>query len=447
MPLDTPLRTGVIALLISAACMGARLAQAAAPGYEIQVGLAESDNIQRLPSGGNSDTIGIEELDFTWHDKRPWLKSDIDADLSHLNYFRHTYGQEVVGSFLGQERITLAPQLLSWDIGDVFGQDRVNPLAPITPANRENINYFSTGPTLTLPLGGQTQLNVSGQYGRVDFEHSPLDSTRLTGVVGLQHDVSPNSNISINATKERTDFKKDQLNPDYDRQEAFARFDGKGSRTELGVDLGYGRLDMPGSHDSIPVARLELSRHVSANSIIGVALGHDYSDGADSFRFVQALEGAGLNTQSTPEAGAPFVDSYATLEWNFRLARTTLDVVAAYFREHYQTGSPLNNDLAVVNARAVRRITPVLQLAATEYLVHQRFNNTGDAATETDTGLQLTWHAGSNVSVFVAYFLSKSSSDIRVNEFTENRLWLSIGYGRAAEVPPGPAPLRLPRNP
>jgi len=441
MPLDTRLLAS-FALLAAAVSSGPCFAQADNLGYEVQLRATNSDNIQREP-GGTGDTIGVAELGLTYHDKGPWLESDIDTDLAHEHYFQHSYDDDTIGDFIGQERIKLS-DVLAWDFADNFGQARLDPLAPITPANRENINYFGTGPTLALPLGGNTQLNASGQYGRVDYQHTPLDSTRFTGIVGLQHDLSPLSNISINVKDEKINFKDDQLNPDYTRQEAFVRFDTKGSRTELGVDVGYGRLDIPGSTESSPAAHLELTHRVSANSTIGIELGHDYSDGADWFRAVQALGGAGLITLSTLQAGPPFLHSYGTLAWNFQLGRTTLDFTGSYFRNRYQDEPLLNNELTVVNALAERRITPTLEVALTEYLVREHFDSTSEEASEADTGLLLTWRVGSHLSVFFSYFLDKASSNIRADSFTEHRVSLAIGYGHAAVVRPGPAPLRLP---
>jgi len=395
MPLNTPLlRAGAIALTAAATWMDPCLTQAAAPGYEIQVGVIESDNIQRLPSGGSDETIGVAELGFSWHDKRPWLDADIDADVSHLHYFQHTYGDEFIGNFLGQANINLAPDLLSWGITDNFGQAPLDPLAPNTPNNREHINYFSTGPALSLPLGQTTQLGVIGEYGRVDYQQSLFDSTRLTGAVGLLHELSPMSSISLNARDERIRFADDQLNPDYDREEAFARYATKGSRTQLGVDLGYSRLTMPGVSNGIPIARLDVARRVSASSTIGVALGHDYSDGADSFRLVQTLGGATLNIQPIVAAGAPFVSDYATLAWNFEHARTTLGLSASYFRDRYQTDPTLNNERTVIDLRAARQITPELKLALTEDIVRWQFTSEGETATTSDTILQLTWRVG-----------------------------------------------------
>jgi len=445
MPLHIPLRSGATALFAAAACLGAHLAQAAAPGYEIQVGVIESDNIERLPSGGTDQTIGVVDLGFTWHEKRASLDADIDADVSHLNYFQNAYGDEFIGNFLGAVKLNLAPQLFSWEFTDNFGQVPLEPLAPITPGNRENINYFSTGPTLSLPLGSTTELDITGQYGRVDYQATtPLDSTMLTGGVSLLHDLSPLANISINAREQATRFANDQLNPDYDRREAFARFDTKGSRTELAIDLGYSRLHMAGANDDIPLGRLQLTRRVSPSSTIGLALGHDYSDGADSFRTVQGVGGATLNTQPIIAAAVPFVGSYATLAWNFQHARTTLNLAASYFRDRYPADATLDNDRTVVDARVARQLTPTLQLALTEDLVHWEFTGESESTTASDTVLLLRWSVGSRLSVVLAYYWAKGNGNIPTFQYTENRVWLSIGYGRAAEAPPGPAPVRLP---
>jgi len=77
-------------------------------------------------------------------------------------------------------------------------------------------------------------------------------------------------------------------------------------------------------------------------------------------------------------------------------------------------------------------------------MVRWQFTSEGDGASTTDTALPLTWCVGRRLSVFLAYYVAKGSGNFPGFQYTENRVWLSIGYGRAAEVPPGPAPLRLP---
>jgi len=445
MPFDTPLRAAAFALTVGvAAFVSPRPTHAAAPGYEIQVGAIESDNVERLPAGGTSATIGMEELTFDWHDRGPWLDADVDADVSHLDFFPRIYSDEFIGNVLGVVKVNVVPDLLSWNVNDNFGQAPLEPLAPITPANLENINYLSTGPSLTLPLGRATYLDVTGSYGRVNYQVSPLDSTRLLGTIGLLHELSPGTELSINASDDNIRFANEQANPNYQRQDAFGRFDTKGGRTELGVDLGFSRLDMPGIRYQAPLARFDISRRVSPDSTIGMALGHDYSDAADGFRIVQGIGGATQNAQPIVAAAAPFLSDYATLAWNFKYLRTTLDLSAAYFRDRYQTDPTLNDKRTVLALIAARQMTPVMQLSLTEYLVRWQFDSTQESATESDTGVQLVWRAGTHLSFRLAYFLAKGNSNVFAFQYTENRVWLSVGWGVAAEAAPGPAPVRLP---
>src|SRR4051812_40118261 len=94
----------------------AGVARATEPGYEISVGVIETDNVQRVPQGGSNDTILEQQLNFTWHERRPLYDVDVDADLSHLSYVPRTFGDEIVGNFIGNARVNLVPEVLTWDL-------------------------------------------------------------------------------------------------------------------------------------------------------------------------------------------------------------------------------------------------------------------------------------------------------------------------------------------
>lgn len=434
-----------IALAASLAFLaGTRGSNASEPGYEILVGVGESDNVARLPSGGKRDTIGMEGLDFTWHDQRPRLNTDIDAELQHLNYFNHTFRDEVIGNFLGQARATLVSQLLFWDVADNFGQGRTDPLAAITPANRENINYFSTGPDLTLPLAADTLFNVTARYGNVNYQTSPLNSTRVTGGVGVLHKLSTDTSVSLNVRDERVRYSDSLLNPGYDREEAYVRYDAKGARTTVAVDLGYSKLRGSVSPVGSVLARLEVSRRVSASSTVAATLGREYSDSANSFQLVQTLGGANLNTTSGTQTGAPFVSNHGSLAWNFQRRRTGFAITVEQFKDQYQRPTNLDDTRTQIYANASRLLTPTLTLGLSELYLHEIFNDIAGTFTETTTDLQLTWRAARRISFAASFDRATRHTDIPNSGFTENRLWLRVGYGRPAQVPPGPPMPPLP---
>jgi Putative beta-barrel porin 2 len=419
--------------------------RASEPGYQISVGVIESDNIERVPTGGTSDTVLEQELNFTWHELRPLFNADIEADLSHLTYVPRTFSDQVIGNFIGTGRFALVPQYFFWNFSDNFGQGSADPTQAITPATRENINYFSTGPEALLPLGGENLLDVKATYGKVNYQTSPFDNERFSGGLGFIHRLSAQTEVSLNASDERIDYSNSTVNgavnPDYDVQQAFAHFDTKGNRTTLGVDVGYGRLLESGSTTGTFTGRLELSRKISAFSTVSLSFGREYSDAAAAFQISQVLSGANLSSQNTTQTGGPFTMVYETAGWNFLRNRTGFGITLSHFNDDYVESNTFNDTRTEVDANVSRQLSPLLRATLLESYYRQNFENIPGSSSQSITDARLTWQLSRRVSAFLDYTYTKRTSDIASTEFTENRVWISIGYGRPAEVPPGvPAP-------
>jgi Putative beta-barrel porin 2 len=432
-------KVGAAIMLLTAAAAS----HGSQPGYQINVGVIETDNVERLPNG-TSDTIFTQELGFTWHDRRPLLDADIDMDLTHLTYVPRTFGDQVVGNLIGQARLNLLPQLLFWDFTENLGEGLIDPLAALTPQNRELINYASTGPQLLVPLSGATFLDLSARYGKVTYQTSPLGSTRYSGGVGLLHNLSAATSVSFNVHDQHVDYSNTVLNTNYDSQQAYVRFEAKGTRTTLDADVGYGRLREAGDTPGMVIAHFELSRKISASSSVGASFGHEYSDAAEAFRLSQAIGGANLNTQPVLQTGNPFKSDYATVSWNFLRNRTGFGVLVSGFKDTYQQKDTLNDKRLEIDVHATRQLTPNVGVSLIEQYLRQRFENVVGSSTQTTSDARITWRTSRRVSIFLDYSFANRHGDISGTDFKENRLWLSIGYGRAAELPPGPPAPPLP---
>jgi Putative beta-barrel porin 2 len=413
-------------------------------GYEITVGAAESDNIYLTPSDHKSDTILNQGVDLTWHEQQSRLTADVDGDLSYLEYLNHTFSDELIGNFLGNARLTVVPDLLFWDFGDNFGQGRTNPIAQITPANRENINYATTGPEMVVPLGGENSLDVNAKYSKVTYQKSPLDSDRVSGGIGFLHRLSVASTLSLNVNDEHTVYSNDIVNQDYTRQDAFVRYDVKGLRTTLAIDLGYSRLRDNLSPESGVLARLEATRKLSTSMSLSVILSHQFSDAADSFRLSQTLGGANLNTQTGIQSGAPFTSDMADVTWAFQKQRTGFGVEATYFKDTYQQPSTNDDKRTQLNAHVTRQITPRVSASLSEQYLREDFTSMIGSFTETSSEAQLKWLPGRHLTVTLDYSHNIRHSDLGGTDFTENRIWLTLGWGRPAKIPPGPPIRALP---
>ena len=427
----------LIAPAAFAACAVAPIGQAAAPGYEISVGVIESDNIERLPNGGSHDTVFEQELSFIWREQRRVLNADIDADLSHLTYVPRKFSDEVIGNFLGQLRLALAPERLFWNIDDNFGQGVTDPLAAVTPQNRENINYFNTGPQLLLPLGGENLLEAKANYGKSTYQHSRLDSNRYSGGLGFIHRLSEVVETSLNVSDERVNYSDDQRNPDYSSQEAFVHLGAKGARTTLGVDVGYGRVVIPNSSPGIATARLDLSRKISGSSAVSFSFGREYADAVAAFQMSQVLSGANLNTQQTVQTGGPSTMVYETAGWNFTRNRTSLALSVSHFKDDYLQNPALNDSRTELDGNVARQLTPTVRVALLGQYFRQTFANSGGTSNQLLADARLSWQASRRITLTFDYNYGKRTSDIAGTGYTENRVLVSIGYGRPVQAPPG----------
>ena len=91
-----------------------------------------------------------------------------------------TYDDEFLGGLDGTVYYRFIPERFAWSIEDNFAQIAVNGLAVDTPDNRQNLNYFTTGPDIILPLGARTALEVSGRYSDVVVRRDTGRQSRIS---------------------------------------------------------------------------------------------------------------------------------------------------------------------------------------------------------------------------------------------------------------------------
>ena len=166
-------------------------------------------------------------------------------------------------------RYLFVPGRFEWVLTESFGQSEIDPFAASTPDNRENINYFTTGPDFTVRLGSVGSLTLFGRYSMTQFEDSNFDDERLLGGLSLGRDLSARSNVSLNATAERVEFDDQTAGSDYDRQSAFLRYEIEGARTTIGAGSGRtARFTTTATTSSSPLFELDISRDLSQRSVL-----------------------------------------------------------------------------------------------------------------------------------------------------------------------------------
>ncbi len=439
---------GIPARLLACApfLVAAASGQAAERGFEVSAGAAHSDNIGRTSVNAQSETVATAGIDFFVQQRTSRLSLDATGNVSYLDYLDNTYSNEVVGSVMGDARFQLVPDHLTWVAQDNFGQTSIDPLAAVTPDNRQNVNYFSTGPDVSFGIASDTRMLLSGRYAKVSYEDSPFDSNRYTGLVGVVHDLSASSRISLNAQRERVNFSDDILNQDYDRDQLYGRYEAHGGRTRLGLDLGYSRLKRLNDSPSGLLARLEISRQVSAASVVTISGGREFSDSGESFRLGQTLEGGNLGTLSGNQTGSPFRHTYETISWNFQRNRTGLNFSLQRYDEKFVQAALFDRVRTLVDGFFTRTLTPTLTAELGGTYAKENYDAFAGDYRESGARVGLTQRFGRRLSVNARYEWYKRSSDLPNGDYTENRVWLTFSYGELTHRSPITLDQRLPSD-
>lgn len=400
--------------------------------YDANLGLGHSDNIRRTSANEEDENIAAAGLNFSLGQTSQRLQADAIGSFSYAEYLDNTYDSELLGNFAGNARFKFVPQRFEWVATDNFGQVLSDPFAPPTPDNREDINYFSTGPDVTLAFGSRSRLRLGGRYSLVTYQDTPLDFDTVSGDAAWVRMLSSASNISLNVRTARTEYDQAALNGDYDQSEAFVSYDLTGARTRLAVDVGYSVLDRDAAtrtEDGL-LLRLNASRRLSASSTATLTAGHEFSNSGSTFAGMQEVGNIGLDTTPGRQTAQPFVSDSVALGWNFARNRTSFGLFASWTDQSYEDNAALDQTLTGFDAQLRRELSSNTSVMFHAQYSKAEFQQQNADYDDLNAGCVFAWGLSRNVSLQVAYDHLRRSSDVPTGDSAENRFWLSIGYGR-----------------
>ena len=418
------------AILATVICGG--VASAAELDYRVSAGVASSDNVRRSRDNEIDETIGIGQLQLSLDQRTNRVRADVFTDLAYYDYLDDTYESEVVGNVYADTAFSLVPDRFIWSASDQFGQVLIDPLQPSTAENRENINYFSTGPDFIVGASWPVRLQFGGRYSQTEYEDSPLDMTSTAAQLALVRKTSEQSSISLNGRIEQIEYKEESLNADFDQLEAYLHYQTAGARTNLSVDAGFAQLrrDFDDEKENGALLDVEMSRRLSGSSTLQLGFGRRFSTAAGAFIAEQGIGDGGIGGGTGSQTANPFTRDHATVGWVFRRNRTGLYVDLAWAKRTYEGVSALDQSTLTLATRYSRDLSPRATLGLG--VAYGKADYEPPAADNDDLTFQTTfnWRLTRNVSLEARYDLVDRSSTAALTEYRENRFWLTIGYGQ-----------------
>lgn len=395
-------------------------------GLELRLGGTYSDNIRRVRANEQSDTMlnAGAAIDLAHDGSR--FDFDARGDIDRVEFLDDSYDGRVLGSVNALANFDFVPERFSWSAQDTFGQVESDPFAPETPENLENVNYFSTGPVVTLALGSALRLQLNGSYSATDYETSPLDSNVYGGAAAFIHPLSDLSNLSLNVSTERTEF-GDIAGADYDRRSGYLRYAVEGSRTGLTVDVGYTEIDRGGDDNSGVLGRLSFDRRVSPSSAVTLFLTDQISDSVDVFRDEAGARGLIYDTNviSTPST---VEERGGGAGWAWARARTSFALSFSINKERYETSPELDRKTSVARLSFTRRLGPITSFGLEARHKDEDFQSTGLDDQELELAAQLRWEIGRRAGLVLVFDRFSRDSNDPATEYTENRIGLNFTW-------------------
>ncbi|HKU15941.1 MAG TPA: outer membrane beta-barrel protein [Steroidobacteraceae bacterium] len=398
--------------------------------WSVNAGAEYSDNIRRVAVDEESQTVGTAGLQLALNVNRPRLLSSVAANLQYKDYLDNAFDNEVVGGVDGSLDYALIPQRLHWIVEDNFGQVANNRQLADTPANRQNVNYLSTGPDIIFGRG-RTFLEISGRYEDAYYETTPEDNQSLTGSVALGRRFSESASLALTGSTTEVEYDDEALFSKYQVDSAFLRFEGEGRRTTINADAGYTQVDREGGEKSDgPLFRLELSRAVAARSRIGLQAGTEFATPGEAFRRDQQVSGIPEGADDIVPASDPYQNDYAYLTWSTVWPRGTFTATLSARSEEHEVVTTQDRDTRSAAVTFARQITPRMKADLNAQYSEEELVNVDVDFDETNVGVGLSWLLGQGISLTLRLNHLEGSSNDGLRDYKENRAYLGIGYTR-----------------
>lgn len=395
---------------------------------ELELGAERTDNVTRVPVDEQSDTIGTARIGLALQAHRPRLEANINGDVEYQRYFDATYGNDVVGGVDAHLGWLILPERFVWVFEDNYGQVISDPLQVNTPDNREQTNYFSTGPDITLPLGSRMLLLASGRWSDNYYEDSPQNSESIEGTVGIGRRLSEQSILSLNGTIRDIQYDDSDLFADYTITSGYLRLEATGARTTLEADAGYTEAKRDGQTSDGPLLRLNFVYQITSRSTLSLEGGSEFTDSGAALRVDQNALGTQADVNTTLAAGDVFRSTYAYLTFATERDRSQFDASVFGRKERHEDVISQDRDIVGAGLHALRSLTPRIDLDLAGGYSDEKFVVGDLAFQEWFVGLGLGWRLTPAVTMRMSVYHNVGSGDGTTRDYEENTAYIGIRY-------------------
>lgn len=393
---------------------------------EVNARVGYSDNFLQDADNGESTLVTSAGFALVASQETRRIVADVNTAFDYLNYDSDRVDNEWVGGFNGNLSISVIPERLSWMVRDSFGQQTADLFGAPNAGNRQDVNFFTAGPTLQLLPAGRNELSISARYNQIDFELQETDSERISVAADFERSMGANSAFSLQVVSEDIDV-EGQIN-EIKRQQASFGYRVAGNRTNISTRLGYTRFENGPNEDEGLLAQLDINRNVSANGVLTFSGGTRYSDQGDIFRNLQETAEQIARTAVAVQTGLQFRDTNAAMAYVLTTERTRINARLAWSDEDFEDQANLDNSSTRLRLTVRRELSRRLWVRAQLNFIDRDFGRLDRADEDLNGTLAGGVQIGRGIDVSLEYTYRDRSSTNPAAAFHENAAFLRVGY-------------------
>jgi hypothetical protein len=327
---------------------------------------------------------------------------------------------------------------LQWFLQDDFGEGQLNPYTPSTPTNLEKVNFLTTGPEFTLRPLDDTVLQLGGRYALATYQFSPLNGWRSSENVLLERLLSPNSNVALGADAEQLHFDNTIINPEYDRDRFYIRYDITGARTHITAAVGETQNNDGGAWVATPLVQFDLTHDLAPQTVLNVTAGRQFTDAADAFSDLRSGAAGGIVVAPVAQTSEDYLRNYVSASVQLTGRRSTISATAAYERDVYAIDDTFDVTRADLELRGSRQLNAILSAEIFGAIMQSRYFTQGGHINSNIVGANMTWQASRTLALEGRYTHDFQSTNGGGYGYAANLIFVTLTY---RPLPPTQQPL------
>ena len=406
--------------------------------YSLEMALGYSDNINQSETAPKSETLLIPRVNFDASEEGEALRAHAVGQVEYRDYLRGVYGNEVRGQLSGVATWIILPKRLSFDFEDYAAVQPVNILAANTPANQQQTNVFTLGPTFNFrlwqTLNGLAELRFTSSTAS---ETKEFNSTRTMGAIRAVKELSPLDTLSANLEGQKVHFTDRSGGPDYELVEGYGRYTSKLTQLDLDFTAGYSRVHFPDASDhSALIGRGLVTWRATPNNTFAGSFQRRFADASqdiildDPAMIVANALGTGVVVGSTAVTSEVYLEKRIQASYAFQSERYHLRVDPYYRNLDYLVDPTLDQQAHGVVGGISYRPRPLWTLAFDAAEETRTFNSIARRDEDWRLDLSFTDQFARQWSVRLDLIRNERNSDAVGQSYRENLAFATLIFKR-----------------